>query len=108
MFGFGITDGATPNAFNWGTDEVFNKLGAGRLSSSDGGVVTYRWKRCYEIISRGKLFVGLYGFSGFIGRSESQYSGETHFLRGLAYSVLAETYGGVTYYIDEHFHGRSS
>ena len=52
LFGFGITDGATPNAFNWGTDEVFNKLGAGRLSSSDGGVVTYRWKRCYEIISR--------------------------------------------------------
>ena len=26
LFGFGITDGATPNAFNWGTDEVFNKL----------------------------------------------------------------------------------
>ena len=21
LFGFGITDGATPNAFNWGTDE---------------------------------------------------------------------------------------
>ena len=40
LFGFGITDGATPNAFNWGTDEVFNKLGAGRLSSSDGGVVS--------------------------------------------------------------------
>ena len=46
LFGFGITDGATPNAFNWGTGEVFNKLGAGRLSSSDEGVVTFRWKRC--------------------------------------------------------------
>ena len=58
LFGFGITDGATPNAFNWGTDEVFNKLGAGRLMLRDN--------------LPGKLFVGLYGFSGFIGRSESQ------------------------------------
>ena len=40
LFGFGMTDCATPNAYNWGTVEVFNKLGAGRLSSSDGGVVT--------------------------------------------------------------------
>ena len=52
LFGFGMTDCATPNAYNWGTVEVFNKLGAGRLSSSDGGVVTFRWKRCYEMISR--------------------------------------------------------
>ena len=27
--------------------------------------------------------------------AKAKYSGETHFLRGLAYSVLAETYGGV-------------
>ena len=50
LFGFGITDGATPNAFNWGTDE--EKMLRDNLP--------------------GKLFVGLYGFSGFIGRSESQ------------------------------------
>ena len=43
----------------------------------------------------GKLFVGLYGLVGFTEEAKAKYSGETHFLRGLAYSVLAETYGGV-------------
>ena len=47
LFGFGITDGATPNAFNWGTDEVFNKLGAGRLSSSDYGAQNEAYKTIY-------------------------------------------------------------
>ena len=95
LFGFGITDGATPNAFNWGTDEVFNKLGAGRLSSSDGGVVTYRWKRCYEIISRANYLLACMDLVDLSEEAKAKYSGETHFLRGLAYSVLAETYGGV-------------
>lgn len=95
LFGFGITDGATPNAFNWGTDEVFNKLGAGRLSSSDGGVVTYRWKRCYEIISRANYLLACMDLVDLSEEAKAKYSGETHFLRGLAYSVLVETYGRV-------------
>ena len=71
--------------------EVFNKLGAGRLSSSDGGVVTYRWKRCYEIISRANYLLACMDLVDLSEEAKAKYSGETHFLRGLAYSVLADT-----------------
>ena len=101
LFGFGITDGATPNAFNWGTGEVFNKLGAGRLSSSDQGIVTFRWKRCYEIISRANFLLKCLDQVTLEENSKAIYIGETHFLRGLAYSVLAETYGGVPIILSE-------
>lgn len=95
LFGFGITDGATPNAFNWGTAEVFNKLGSGRLSSEDEGIVTFRWKRCYEIISRVNYFLSCIELVELPEENRKMYLGEAHFLRGLAYSILAETYGGV-------------
>lgn len=95
LFGFGMTDCATPNAYNWGTVEVFNKLGAGRLSSSDGGVVTFRWKRSYEMISRANYLLACLEKIELSEEAKKVYVGEAHFLRGLAYSVLAETYGGV-------------
>ena len=101
LYGFGITDGATPNAFNWGTDEVFNKLGAGRLSSSDGGVVTYRWKKCYEMISRANYLLTSLEKVELSDELKAMYSGEAHFLRGIAYSLLAETYGGVPIVLTE-------
>lgn len=95
LFGFGITDGATPNAFNHGTDQVFNKLGSGKLSSSDQGVITFRWKRCYGMISRVNYLLACLEKVELPEESSTLYRGEAHFLRGLAYSVLAETYGGV-------------
>ena len=90
-----MTDGATPNAFSWGTEEIFNKLGAGRLSASDGGIVTFRWTRCYEIISRANYFLSVLDKVELPDETRNMYYGEVHFLRGLAYSILAETYGGV-------------
>ncbi|MGM9798814.1 MAG: RagB/SusD family nutrient uptake outer membrane protein [Parabacteroides sp.] len=101
LFGFGITDGATPNAFNWGTGEVINKLGAGRLASSDEGIVTFRWKRCYEIISRSNYLLSSLDLLELTNEDRAIYEGEAHFLRGLAYSVLAETYGGVPIILKE-------
>ncbi|UKI46201.1 MAG: hypothetical protein L6V92_00120 [Phocaeicola vulgatus] len=109
LFGFGITDGATPNAFNWGTDEgFFNKLGAGRLSSSDGGVVTYRWKRCYEIISRANYLLACMDLVDLSEEAKAKYSGETHFSTGAGLFCASGNLWWGTYYIDEHFHGRSS
>ena len=101
LFGFGITDGATLNAFNWGTGEVMNKLGAGRLASSDEGIVTFRWKRCYEIISRANYMLTAIELVDLSEDERAIYEGEAHFLRGLAYSILAETYGGVPIMLSE-------
>lgn len=95
LFGFGISDGATPNAYNWGSDEIFNKLGNGRLSASDAGIVTFRWTRCYAIISRTNYLLSCLEKVDLSPDVRAIYEGETHFLRGLAYAVLAESYGGV-------------
>lgn len=95
LFGFGITDGCTPNAYNHGTGEVLNQLGAGRLNSGAGGIVTFRWNRCYEIISRSNYLLSAVEVVDFPETVKKVYVGEAHFLRGLAYSVLAESYGGV-------------
>lgn len=101
LFGFGISDGATPNAYNWGGEHAFNKLGVGNLSSSDEGVVTFRWKRCYEIISRVNYILKCIDDVDFDENLKKVYLGEAYFLRGLAYSVLAESYGGVPIILDE-------
>jgi len=94
LFGFGVLDGATPNAFNWGEGPI-DKIGNGTLSSDAGGIVTFRWTRCYSIISRANYLLESIEKVELSDDVEAIYVGEAHFLRGLAYSVLAESYGGV-------------
>ena len=94
LFGFGILDGATPNAFNWGNTPIA-KAGNGQLSSSDPDMVTFRWTRCYAIIFRANYLMQMLQEVEMDEAQKSIYLGEAHFLRGLAYSVLAESYGGV-------------
>jgi len=94
LFGYGILDGATPNAFNWGNTPIA-KAGNGQLSSSDGDIITFRWTRCYAIVSRANEFLNLLVNVDLPEDAKRQYIGEAHFLRGLAYSLLADAYGGV-------------
>jgi hypothetical protein len=94
LFGFGILDGATPNAFNWGNTPIA-KAGNGQLSSSDGHIVTFRWTRSYAIIFRANYLLKSLEDVELNEDVKSTYTGEVHFLRGLAYLILVETYGGV-------------
>jgi len=94
LFGFGALDGATPNAFNWGNTSI-SKIGNGQLSSSDAQIVTFRWTRCYGIIFRANYFLQAIEGVELSDDIKSIYIGEAHFLRGLAYSLLVESYGGV-------------
>lgn len=94
LFGFGVLDGATPNAFNWGNGSIA-KAGNGQLSSGDTQIVTFRWTRCYSIIFRTNYLLEIVEKVELAPEVKAVYIGEAHFLRGLAYSVLAETYGGV-------------
>ena len=95
MFGFGVLDGATPNAYNWSDGIVYNNLGKGNLLTSAGGIVTYRWTRCYSIISRANYLLSVIDEVEMPANVKDIYIGEMHFLRGLAYSLLADSYGGV-------------
>lgn len=94
LFGFGALDGATPNAYNWGNTAI-SKIGNGSLSSSDGEIVTFRWKRCYTIIFRANYLLAQIENVSLSNDVKAIYVGEAHFLRGLAYSLLVESYGGV-------------
>lgn len=93
LFGFGILDGATPNAFNWGNTTIA-KIGNGSLSSGDKEMLTFRWTRCYSIISRANYLLSVIDKVN-LGESKALYMGEAHFLRGLAYATLVDSYGGV-------------
>ncbi len=94
LFGFGVMDGATPNGFNWGNTPI-DKLGNGQLSSQDGDLITFRWTRCYAIIFRANYLLGALEEVSLKEETKATFKGEAHFLRGLAYSVLADSYGGV-------------
>ena len=94
LFGFGALDGTTPNAFNWGNTPI-TKIGNGQLSSSDQQIVTFRWTRCYGIIFRANYLLKVLDEIALSEDIKSTYLGEAYFLRGLAYSVLVESYGGV-------------
>ncbi|TXE04796.1 RagB/SusD family nutrient uptake outer membrane protein [Algoriphagus aquimarinus] len=94
LFGFGILDGATPNAYNWGNTPIA-KAGNGQLSSGDGDIVTFRWTRCYGIIYRVNYLLSILDLVDLDPNAKALYIGEAHFLRGLAYSLLADSYGGV-------------
>ncbi len=100
LFGFGALDGATPNAFNWGNTSI-TKAGNGQLSSGDGALVTFRWTRCYGIIFRANYLLQVINEIELNSDIKSIYVGEAHFLRGLAYSLLAESYGGVPIILTE-------
>lgn len=93
-FGFGILDGATPNAFNWGRTPIA-RLGTGELSPSDGHIVTHRWTRSYSIINKANFLLEQIENLEYDEEQKTIHRGEAHFLRGFAYAVLANTYGRV-------------
>jgi hypothetical protein len=94
LYGFGVLDGATPNAYNWGNTSIA-RIGSGQLSSSDDQIITFRWTRCYAIIFRANSLLKDLEKMELSADARKTYEGEAHFLRGLAYSLLADSYGGV-------------
>lgn len=94
FFAFGVLDGATPNAYNWGNTTVA-RIGNGQLAATDEGLVNFRWTRGYAIIFRSNYLLAMLDKVELSEDEKDLYLGEAHFLRGIAYAILAETYGGV-------------
>src|SRR5690606_13803415 len=82
LFGFGVLDGATPNAYNWGNTPIA-KAGNGQLRSSDQQMITFRWTRPYSIIFRTNFLIQSLASVDLNEQEKSTYLGEAHFLRGL-------------------------
>lgn len=98
VYGYGPGfDACTPNAYQWAYWEGNEQqIGDGSLTTSTGGLVTDRWTACYKIIYRVNYFLeNISKVKDLDEDAKKTYVGEAHFLRGIAYSLLAETYGGV-------------
>ncbi|SHG62170.1 RagB/SusD domain-containing protein [Fodinibius roseus] len=93
MYGHGPKmDAITPNAYQWnGTEE---QIGRGTIDAGTGGMVSARWTNCYKIISRANRFLeNIENVESLNEKTRMAYIGEAYFLRGIAYSLLADTYG---------------
>lgn len=97
IYGSGPTlDACTPDAYQWawwnGKEE---QIGDGSITPTSDGLTMERWTICYQIINRANYFLANIDNVVLSDESKATYIGEVHFLRGIAYALLAETYGGV-------------
>jgi len=83
FFGFGVLDGATPNAYNWGNTSIA-QVGNGQLPETDGGLVNFRWTRGYAIISRANYLLEKLNEVELNEDDKKMYLGEAHFLTHIA------------------------
>lgn len=97
IYGSGPTlDACTPDAYQWahwnGKEE---QIGNGSNTPASDGLTMERWTICYQIINRANYFFANIDKVVLSDEAKAMYIGEVHFLRGIAYALLAETYGGV-------------
>lgn len=98
IYGYGGgEDACTPNAYQWAYWEGQHmQVGDGSIYSGSGGIVSERWKFCYQGIYRANYFFENIGRIPNMDTVEKETMlGEVHFLRGLFYSLLVRSYGGV-------------
>ena len=97
IYGYGPgLDACTPNAYQWAEWEgKEQQIGNGSVTTSTAGLVSDRWTNCYKIIYRADYFFEhIDEVEDLDADAKKGYVGEAHFLRGVAYALLAETYGG--------------
>ena len=97
IYGYGGgMDAASPNAHQWAHWEGMQmQVGNGTIQASDGGIVTGRWTAAYRGISRANYFLENIDSVEMSEEEREIMKGEIYFLRGVYYSLLANSYGGV-------------
>lgn len=102
VYGSGPTmDACTPDAYQWAYwNGMEEQIGNGSNTPADAGLTQERWTTCYQIINRANYFLANIDKVELSDESKATYIGEVHFLRGIAYALLAETYGGVPIFND--------
>ena len=88
-------DAMTPNAHQWTWWEGEHQMiGNGNVLTSNT-FARRRWRGCYNIIYRANYFLENIDKVNLTDEVKAIYVGEAHFLRGVAYALLADNYGGV-------------
>lgn len=90
-----LEDSATPNEYNYSNSHGWNEIALGTHSANSAGVISDRWKACYEGI--GRCNTHLDRLPGAVASEERklQMEGEAKFLRALYYYLLVTYYNGV-------------
>jgi hypothetical protein len=89
-------EACTPDGYQWSHwNGKLMQIGNGSVTTSLDGVPADRWTMSYRIISRANYFLENFEKVTLSAEAKERYLGEVHFLRGIAYALLAETYGGV-------------
>jgi hypothetical protein len=96
VFGYGPQlDACSPDGYQWAHWEGQHQMvGDGSITTSNW-FVEGRWTDCYTMIYRANYFLDNVDKADISEDKKKVYVGEAHFLRGVAYSLLAHTYGGV-------------
>ena len=98
VYGYGGGyDACTPNAYQWAHWEGKQKqVGNGTVTSGIGGIVSNRWKYCFEGIYRANYFLeNVDKIPNMNTAAKEVMLGEVYFLRALFYDLLVRSYGGV-------------
>lgn len=97
IYGYGGgEDAMSPNAFQWAHWEGKHmQVGNGTIQSSDGGIVAGRWTDAYRGINRANSFLANIENVEMNDEKKEIMKGEAYFLRGVFYSLLVDSYGGV-------------
>jgi len=88
-------DGCSPDGYQWAHWEGQHQMIGDGSITTNNSFVEGRWTDCYTIIYRANYFLDNVDKADIDEEKKKVYVGEAHFLRGLAYSLLAHTYGGV-------------
>lgn len=89
-------EGCTPDAFQWAHwNGKLQQIGDGSATASTGEFIPERWTMCYRMIYRANYLLENIDKVTLDETDKKRYLGETHFLVGIAYALLAETYGDV-------------
>ncbi|MDD2953568.1 MAG: RagB/SusD family nutrient uptake outer membrane protein [Parabacteroides sp.] len=98
VYGYGGGyDACTPNAYQWAHWEGKQKqVGNGTITSGIGGIVSNRWKYCFQGVYRANYFLEhIESVPNMDAAAKEVMLGEVYFLRALFYDVLVRSYGGV-------------
>lgn len=97
VYGYGGgLDAASPNAYQWAHWEGMEmQVGNGTIQPGDAGIVIERWRDCYKGINRVNYFLDNVDKVPMPDATKEVMKGEAYFLRGVFYSLLVNTYGGV-------------
>lgn len=88
-------DAMTPNAHQWTWWEGEHQFVGNGSLRTDNRFARGRWQGCYKIIYRANYFLENIDKANLTDEVRAIYVGEAHFLRGVAYALLADNFGGV-------------